>query len=183
MKRFRIDVSAGLCGTDAKYYAYAESEKELEEEACRLAVENYEAYGGIEMILQNNFESDENGDYTEEQEQEALQYEDNYCEWNIVELSEDDEDFDDHEFDLVYDGRMKQFKLPDWQKVQIYNEFLISFHTARWTGHDLQPYFDKMFAYSYARTNGNEGDTEYDITKREYNTLINLTKHESGNVQ
>ena len=52
------------------------------------------------------------------------------------------------------------------EKVRIYESFLISLHTAQWTGNQKRfaEMINKVGAFSYARTNSN-GDEEYE----EYN--------------
>jgi len=72
------------------------------------------------------------------------------------------------------DLRFKLIDLPFKEQVNILTNFLVSFHTATWTYRDLKPFFDKMAAFSYSRTNSN-GDEEYEEWNQQQ-TLLNLNK-------
>lgn len=61
------------------------------------------------------------------------------------------------------------------QELEIYRNFLISLHTARWTGNTI--IFNKLMAnlsaYSYSRTNSNAGNYKQE-EKIMIRTLLNL---------
>lgn len=175
MKKFNINVSTGLDGMDGDFSAYADSESELTQVARDLAYNNFKMYGGVDLILKNTFEPDENGNYSYDDIREANDLESEYYGFYIEEirLGDDREEYF-YDNDLVYDGRLKKLSLTNQEKVKIYNTFLINFHTSVWTGHDLQPYFDKMGAYSYARTNSVEGQSSDESEIKELTTLRNL---------
>lgn len=61
------------------------------------------------------------------------------------------------------------------RELNIYRQLLINLHTARWTGHTkkVNEILDAIGAYSYARTNTNEGNFEQEEIDR-LNTLIKL---------
>lgn len=52
--------------------------------------------------------------------------------------------------------------MTDKEKIEIYENLLISLHTARWTGNTklFAGLMDKIGAYSYARTNSNGYEEE-----------------------
>lgn len=61
------------------------------------------------------------------------------------------------------------------QELKIYRNLLISLHTAVWTGNNDRVKFilEKIGAYSYARTNSNEG-CEKQEKKLRLRTLLSL---------
>lgn len=67
---------------------------------------------------------------------------------------------------------IKKIKLKD--EVNIYRSFLVSLHTARWTGNTVMfgLLMDKLAAYSYSRTNSNGYEKEEEQQMRQ--TLLNL---------
>ncbi len=72
---------------------------------------------------------------------------------------------------------MKKLKRPSPEKeLNIYRDFLIRLHTARWTGNSKKvvELLDKIGAYSYARTNSN-GDWD-DDERNMIRTLLDLEK-------
>lgn len=178
MKKFKIGVSTNWCGMDATHYAYANISEELEEIAQQLAYENFESYGGIQLILEGYFDVDGDGEYSDEDIVEANESEGECYDYFIEEIQPDtdeEEYFDDAE-ELIYDGRLEELRLTDKEKITIYNNFLISFHTCAWTGHVLSSFFDKMAAYSYTRTNSIEGESCDEREIAELLTLHNLVK-------
>lgn len=64
--------------------------------------------------------------------------------------------------------------MTDKEQINIYNNFLIRFHTAAWThnSESLKECFNKMAAYSYSRTNSNGYEEEEE--EQRLRTLINL---------
>lgn len=50
--------------------------------------------------------------------------------------------------------------MTEQEELRIYRSFLVSPHTSTWTGHtaSFQRMMKALAAYSYCRTNGNEGD-------------------------
>ena len=53
MKRFLIHCSTEWCGMDDTFRAVAEKEEDLWELADQLAYENFQMYGGIDLILED----------------------------------------------------------------------------------------------------------------------------------
>jgi len=64
------------------------------------------------------------------------------------------------------------------EKINIYNDFLISLHTAVWTGNDkaFKEYMKRLDDYSYARTNSYEGQTNAEYASECERTLKELNE-------
>lgn len=68
--------------------------------------------------------------------------------------------------------------IPYDKQVEIFRNFLISFHTANWTGNTelSRKYASKMGDFSYNLTNSFEGDSEEDQEKRYEYYLLKLVE-------
>lgn len=66
--------------------------------------------------------------------------------------------------------------MTDKEKIIIYNNFLISLHTARWTYNEklMGELLDRAAAYSYARTNSNGWETDKELDEKYEYTLRRL---------
>lgn len=100
-KRFLINVHTYWCGEENTYAAIANSEEELYDIAAQLAYDNFESYDGFRAILEQNYEVDENGEYSNEDVESAAEEEGEYYGYTIEEFEGDDEEFG--WYDLVYD--------------------------------------------------------------------------------
>lgn len=64
------------------------------------------------------------------------------------------------------------------EQLNIHNEFLIKLHTASWTGNknEFTKLMTKLAAYSYARTNSNEWETNKEEKRKYERTLKGLSE-------
>lgn len=100
-KKFLIHVNTAWCGMDNTYSAIAEHESDLYELADHLARENFDSFGGFELVLEDEEPLGEDGEYTDEQIQEIEEQEYDYFYYTIEEFENDEEEW--NWYDLVYD--------------------------------------------------------------------------------
>ena len=108
-KRFLITVNTAWCGEDNTYSAIANSEIELHDIAAQLAYDNFQSFDGLQGILEQNYEPNEDGEYSDEDIDCASLEEGEYYGYIIEEFEGDDEEFG--WYDLVYDCTEEK-----WQK-------------------------------------------------------------------
>lgn len=58
LKRFLIHCSTAWCGMDDTFRAVAEKEEDLWELADQLAYENFNSYGGTDLILEDYYDTE-----------------------------------------------------------------------------------------------------------------------------
>ena len=118
MKRWLINVETNWCGMDNTYSAYAEFEENLYEIAQQLAYENFESFGGFDLILEELFPEVEDGEYTEEMQEAAGEIEGDYYGYYIQSWDESRPEEEWDWYECVYDGR--NIELDDAE--ELYNE-------------------------------------------------------------
>lgn len=114
MKRFLIKCTTEWCEEDQTFSAIAEDEDELQSIAQEFAYENFNSYPqtGSGAILEELFPDVEDGEYTDEQIEEAAEHESEYYGFNIEEW-EWDEKRDEEEwgwYDLIYNSLEKEWE-------------------------------------------------------------------------
>lgn len=99
LKRFLIHCSTAWCGMDDTFRAVAEKEEDLWELADQLAYENFESYGGIDLILEDYYDTE---DLSEEEIDAILE---DKCEadyyYASIEECEDDEEWNDYTGEII----------------------------------------------------------------------------------
>ena len=100
LKRFLIHCSTAWCGMDDTFRAVAEKEEDLWEIADQLAYENFERYGGIDLILEDYYDDTE--DLSEEEIDAILE---DICEadyyYASIEECEDDEEWNSYMGEII----------------------------------------------------------------------------------
>jgi len=100
-KRFLIHVYTNWCGEDNDFSAIVKDESELDSIAQEAAYNNFSDFNGIEGILEEMFPSEE--DYTDEQRDEAAEFEGDYYSYNIEEWDESRNEEEWAWYELIYD--------------------------------------------------------------------------------
>lgn len=98
LKRFLIHCSTAWCGMDDTYRAVAEKEEDLWEIADQLAYENFESYGGTDLILEDY----DTEDMTEDEIETILEDvdESDYY-YASIEECEDDEEWNSYMGEII----------------------------------------------------------------------------------
>ena len=104
MKRFLINVYTNWCGEDNDFSAIANDESELRNIASNLAYDNFTSFTGFEGILEELFPEVEEGEYTEEQTDEAIDSESEYYGYTIEEWDETRPEEEWDWYELIYDA-------------------------------------------------------------------------------
>ena len=98
LKRFLIHCSTAWCGMDDTYRAVAEKEEDLWELADQLAYENFERYGGTDLIL-DDYDTE---DMTEDEIETILE---DICEadyyYASIEECKDDEEWNSYMGEII----------------------------------------------------------------------------------
>ena len=98
LKRFLIRCSTEWCGMDDVFRAVAEKEEDLWEIADQLAYENFQSYGGIDLILEDY----DTENMTEEEIETILE---DICEcdyyYSSIEECEDDEEWNSYMGEII----------------------------------------------------------------------------------
>ena len=91
LKRFLIHCSTKWCGMDDVFRAVAEKEEDLLELADQLAYENFQSYGGIDLILED-YDLD---NLSEEEIDESAYY------YASIEECEDDDEWNSYVGEII----------------------------------------------------------------------------------
>ena len=98
LKRFLIHCSTAWCGMDDTFRAIAEKEEDLWELADQSAYENFNSYGGTDLIL-------EDYDTEDWSEEEIDAFVENICEceyyYATIEECEDDEEWNSYMGEII----------------------------------------------------------------------------------
>ena len=98
LKHFLIHCSTAWCGMDDTFRAVAEKEEDLWELADQLAYENFNSYGGTDLIL-------EDYDTEDWSEEEIDAFVADICEcdyyYATIEECEDDEEWNSYEGEII----------------------------------------------------------------------------------
>ena len=99
LKRFLIHCSTAWCGMDDTFRAVAEKEEDLWELADQLAYENFNSYGGTDLILEDYYDIE---DLSEEEIDAILE---DICEvdyyYSSIEECEDDEEWNSYKGEII----------------------------------------------------------------------------------
>ena len=98
LKRFLIHCSTAWCGMDDTFRAVAEKEEDLWELADQLAYENFNSYGGTDLIL-DDYDTE---DMTEDEIETILEdIDESAYYYSAIEESEDDEEWNSYEGEII----------------------------------------------------------------------------------
>lgn len=99
LKRFLIHCSTEWCGMDDTYRAVAEKEEDLWEIADQLAYDNFMSYGGIDLILEDYYDTED----LSEEEIEDILADINECDYYgaTIEECEDDEEWNSYMGEVI----------------------------------------------------------------------------------
>ena len=98
LKRFLIHCSTEWCGMDDTFRAVAEKEEDLWELADQLAYENFQMYGGIDLILEDYDIED-----LSEEEIDAIvaEIDESAYYYSSIEECEDDDEWNDYTGEII----------------------------------------------------------------------------------
>lgn len=97
LKRFLIHCSTAWCGMDDTFRAVAEKEEDLWELADQLAYENFNSYGGTDLILEDYYDTE---DMSEDEIETILETEGDYY-YASIEECEDDEEWNSYMGEII----------------------------------------------------------------------------------
>ena len=98
LKRFLIHCTTEWCGMDDTFRAVAEKEEDLWELADQLAYENFQSYGGIDLILEDY----DTEDLSEEEIEAIVEEIDESAYYGAsIEECEDDEEWNSYTDEII----------------------------------------------------------------------------------
>jgi hypothetical protein len=93
--KYILHVYTNWCGEDNEFAVITKNPESLAFTSfCDgIAYDNFESFDGFNQVLEDNFEANEDGNYTESEIEEAGGMEGDYYGWNLEEFEGDDEEW------------------------------------------------------------------------------------------
>ena len=99
LKRFLIHCSTAWCGMDDTFRVVAEKEEDLWELADQLAYENFNSYGGTDLILEDYYDTE---DMSEDEIETILEdVDESAYYYSSIEECEDDEEWNSYKGEII----------------------------------------------------------------------------------
>ena len=99
LKRFLIHCSTAWCGMNDTFRVVAEKEEDLWELADQLAYENFNSYGGTDLILEDYYDTE---DMSEDEIETILEdVDESAYYYSSIEECEDDEEWNSYKGEII----------------------------------------------------------------------------------